>query len=50
MRTEPTIVTAFFDLRRGEWQDSGRSINRYIDAFAFWAGIKNKIVVYTNRK
>ena len=50
MRTEPTIVTAFFDLHRGEWQNSGRTTKRYIESFAFWAGLKNKLVVYTNKE
>ena len=48
MRTEPTVVTAFFDLNRGEWQLSSRSIQRYIDAFSVWARMHNKLVVYTN--
>ena len=48
MRTEPTVVTAFFDMHRGEWRSSGRSIQRYIDAFSVWTRIHNKLVVYTN--
>ena len=48
MRTEPTVVTAFFDMHRGEWRSSGRSIQRYIDAFSLWTRIHNKLVVYTN--
>ena len=43
-------MTAFFDLHRGEWKNSTRSLKRYIDAFSFWAGLKNKLVVYTNQE
>lgn len=48
MRTEPTIVTAFFDLKRGEWENSPRAIGEYLKAFEFWAGIRNKLIVYTD--
>lgn len=48
MRTQPTIVTGFFDLHRGEWNSSMRSTKKYTDAFSFWAGIQNNLVVYTN--
>lgn len=48
MRTEPTIVTAFFDLHRDKWQSSRRTIQHYIDAFSVWARIHNKLIVYTN--
>ncbi|MFR3627899.1 MAG: WlaTC/HtrL family glycosyltransferase [Lachnospiraceae bacterium] len=48
MQTQPTIVTGFFDLHRDEWNCSRRSTEKYTNAFAFWAGIQNNLVVYTN--
>lgn len=48
MEVKPTIVTAFFDLNRENWENSGRTNKKYLDSFEFWAGIKNDIVIYTN--
>ncbi len=48
MREEVTIITAFFDIGRGNWQGKmQRSNEKYFEYFDFWARIKNKIVVYT---
>ena len=48
MREEVTIITAFFDIGRGNWQGKmQRSNEKYFEYFEFWARIKNKIVVYT---
>ena len=46
--SEITIVTAFFDIGRANWQTSKRSTNKYINYFKFWARIKNKIIIYTS--
>lgn len=47
-KTAPTIVTAYFDIGRGEFKgDYTRGNNKYINYFKFWARIKNELVVYT---
>ncbi|KKW69231.1 hypothetical protein AAV94_01960 [Lampropedia cohaerens] len=48
MNNEITIVTAFFDIRRGGWGSFGRSGDRYISYFKHWARIKNNLVVYVD--
>lgn len=45
-----TIVTAYFDINRSEWNNFNRSSNQYIDYFKFWAGIKNNMIIYTEKK
>ena len=47
---ERTIVTAFFDIARGDMKAYSRSNEKYIRAFKFWARIKNNIVVYSDLK
>lgn len=46
---EITIVTAFFDIGRGniEKSDLKRTNEDYFNYFRFWARIKNQLVVYT---
>lgn len=44
-----TIVTAFFDINRENIVGFNRSNKKYIDAFKFWARIKNKIVVFSDK-
>ena len=51
MNDEVTLVTAFFDIGRGDFnivRCEPRSAQRYIDYFDFWARIQNKLVVYTS--
>ena len=45
-----TIVTAFFDIGREDWQKWTRNNHQYINNFKFWARIKNKMVIYTETK
>ena len=45
---KPTIVTAFFDIKRGEWSQSKRGNDEYLIHFSSWARIKNKLIVYTD--
>ncbi len=45
-----TIVTAFFDINRSNMKEFNRSNQKYIDAFKFWARIKNKIVVFSDKE
>lgn len=45
-----TIVTAFFDINRSSMKGFNRSNQKYIEAFKFWARIKNKIVVFSDRE
>lgn len=46
---EITIVTSFFDINRQSIKGFNRSNQKYIDAFKFWAHIKNKIVVFSDK-
>ena len=45
---EITIVTAFFDIKRGDWNQSSMGNEEYLRHFSSWAGIKNNIIVYTD--
>jgi hypothetical protein len=54
---EITIVTAFFDIGRGDWTpDKGlphylqRTNDTYIKRFANMAKLENKIIVYTSKE
>jgi len=51
MNDEVTLVTAFFDIGRGDFnivRCEPRSAQKYIDYFDFWARIQNKLIVYTS--
>ncbi|MCR5253495.1 MAG: hypothetical protein K6C98_07260 [Treponema sp.] len=51
MNDDVTLVTAFFDIGRGDFnivRCEPRSAQKYIDYFDFWARIQNKLVVYTS--
>lgn len=50
MMKDITIVTAFFDIGRENWNKLNRSSNKYIENFKFWARIKNKMIIYTQNK
>jgi protein YibB len=41
-----TIVTAFFDIKRGSYKTSTRATATYIEWFKRWARIKNKLIVF----
>lgn len=47
--TPITLVTAFFDIGREHFEntDYTRSNDQYFDYFAFWARMRNPLVVYT---
>lgn len=45
-----TLVTAFFPIGRGDWSDSTRSDQKYLDYFAHWARIHNDLIVYTTNE
>lgn len=47
---EITIVTAFFDIGREKWRGFERDNNKYVEYFKFWARMKNKVVVYTDKE
>ncbi|HEG8190948.1 TPA: protein YibB, partial [Campylobacter coli] len=42
MQKEITIVTAFYNVGR-----TTRSNEQYLSYFDFWAGLKNKVIIYT---
>lgn len=45
---ELTVVTAYFDIGRGEYKSTyARGNDKYINYFKFWARMKNDLVVYT---
>lgn len=46
---EVTIVTAFFDINRSEMKGFNRSNQKYFEYFKFWSGLKNNLVVYTDK-
>jgi protein YibB len=45
---EITIVTAFFDIDRENWKTAALSREEYLRHFAFWARLKNRLMVYTD--
>lgn len=47
---EITIVTAFFDINRSNMKGFNRSNQKYIDAFKFWARIKNRMVIFSDKE
>lgn len=48
---EVTIISAFFDIGRNNYgTDFKRSNNKYVDYFKFWARIKNKVIIYTDKE
>lgn len=47
--SEITIVTAFFDIKRGEMKHYNRSNQKYLEFFKFWSHLQNKIVVYSDQ-
>lgn len=44
-----TLITAFFDIGRRDFKEIPRSNNKYHDFFRFWARLKNKLIVYTDK-
>ncbi len=47
--SEITIVSAFFDIGRENIKGFERSTNKYVEYFKFWARMKNRLVVYTDK-
>lgn len=47
---EITIVTAFFDIGRGNFSNLNRSNNKYIEYFKFWARMQNNLIIYSTRE
>jgi protein YibB len=47
----PTIITAYFDIGRGDYSNEyTRGNNKYIEYFKFWAGMKNNLIIYTQKQ
>lgn len=46
---ELTIVTAFFDVGKGDWKNTkySRTNDVYMQQFEFWARMQNHLIVYT---
>ncbi|EGK8127596.1 protein YibB [Campylobacter lari] len=42
-----TIVTAFYNIGREKLQNCKRTNEEYLSYFDFWAGIKNRVIIYT---
>lgn len=47
---EVTIVTAFFDIGRAEFDNFPRTNQQYLDYFKVWGKMKNNLVVYTYKE
>lgn len=45
---ELTIVSAFYDIGRGDIKGAERDCEKYFEYFSFWAGLKNELVVFTS--
>lgn len=50
MSKEIVIVTAFFDIKRENFEVYNRSSNEYIEYFKFWARIKNEVIIYCQKE
>ena len=48
MKNGISLVTAFYDIKRGSWQGGKRSNLEYFDYFSKWAGVKNELIIYTS--
>ena len=46
MEKEITVVSAFFNINRDNWDNFERTSDQYLDYFFGWAKLKNKIIVY----
>lgn len=44
-----TIVTAFFDIGRKDFKAIPRTNQKYLNDFKFWARMRNKLIVFTDR-
>lgn len=44
------IVSAFYNVGRGERKTQKRTTSQYIEHFKFWCGIDNEIIVYTSEE
>ena len=45
-----TIVTAFYDIGRGEWNNFNRKTSYYFECFERLCQLKNKIIVFSEKK
>lgn len=43
-----SVVTAYFDIGRSQWNNQSRSNEHYLNAFRFWARLRNELIVYTS--
>lgn len=50
MDGEIVIVSAFFDIGRGNSAIYARSNETYFEYFKFWAGIQNKLIIYCHKE
>ena len=48
--SQPTIVTAFFDIGRSDWDNYSRSTDLYFERLEMLCHLKNKIILYTEHK
>jgi len=48
--SEITIVTAFYDIGRGEWNNFSRKTSYYFECFERLCKLKNKIIVFSEKK
>ena len=50
MGKEIVIVTMFFDIGRGSWNNFTRSNDTYFKYFCVWAKLKNKLIAYVDNE
>lgn len=50
MEDKITIVTAFFPLKRENWEGFERTNNKYFEYFEFWSQIQNDMIIYTDEQ
>ncbi|TQR33751.1 protein YibB [Campylobacter sp. MIT 99-7217] len=50
MNDQITIITAFYDIKRESIVGAERDIAKYLEYFSFWAGLKNELIIYTDKE
>jgi protein YibB len=44
-----TVVSAFYDISRDDWNGYARSMDKYFEYFKHWARLRNQLVVYVEK-
>ena len=46
--TDVCVVSAMFDIKRGNWNTYVRSFDKYVSYFEFWGRMQNQLVIYVD--